>query len=98
MKISTKFIGLSAGLVGAIALISGGSTLWRNQIQHTNHEKYSQALQRMQATTLVQNRLYAEILELKDHVLFRDVDEEEEDEFDQGIKEALDLLQSLVST
>lgn len=98
MKISTKFIGLSVGLVGAIALISGGSTLWRNQIQHTNHAKHSQALQRMQATTLVQNRLYAEILELKDHVLFRDVDEEEEDEFDQGVEEALDLLQSLVST
>ncbi len=98
MKIATKFIGLSVALVGAIALISGGSTWWRNQIQHTNHEKHSQALRRMQATTLVQNHLYAEILELKDHVLFRDVDESKEDEFDQGIEEALDLLQSLVST
>ncbi|MEA5571088.1 ATP-binding protein [Calothrix sp. UHCC 0171] len=98
MKISTKFIGLSVGLVGAIAVISGGSTLWRNQIQYSSHQKYTQALRRMQATTLVQNRLYAEILELKDHVLFRDVNEKEEDEFDVGIEEALDLLESLVST
>ncbi|BAZ07827.1 ATP-binding protein [Calothrix sp. NIES-3974] len=98
MKIATKFIGLSLGLVGAIALISGVSTLWRNQIQHSSHQKYSQALRRMQATTLVQNRLYAEILELKDHVLFRNIDEEKEEEFDQGIEGALDLLESLVST
>ncbi|MBF2064271.1 MAG: response regulator [Calothrix sp. C42_A2020_038] len=98
MKIATKFIGLSLGLVGTITLVSGGSTLWRNQIQYTSHKKYSQALRRIQATTLVQHRLYAEILELKDHVLFRHVNQEKEEEFDEGIEEALDLLESLVST
>jgi hypothetical protein len=98
MKISTKFVGLSVALVGAIALISGGSTLWRNHIQETTHERYTQAQRGIQAATLVQNRLYAEILELKDHILFRNIDEEKEDEFDVGIDEALDKLESVVST
>ncbi|AKG21035.1 ATP-binding response regulator [Calothrix sp. 336/3] len=98
MKISTKFVGFSVALVGAIALISGGSTLWRNHIQETTHERYTQAQRRIQAATLVQNRLYAEILELKDHILFRNIDEEKEDEFDVGVEEALDLLESVVST
>ncbi|AFZ02597.1 ATP-binding protein [Calothrix sp. PCC 6303] len=98
MKISTKFVSLSVTLVGAIALISGGSTLWRNHIQETTHERYTQAQRRIQAATLVQNRLYAEIIELKDHILFRNIDEEKEDEFDVGIEEALDELESVVST
>ncbi|NJR17393.1 MAG: response regulator [Calothrix sp. CSU_2_0] len=97
MKISSKFVGLSVTLVGAIALISGGTNLWRNHIQQVSHDKYTQAKDRIQAATVVQNRLYAEILELKDHVLFRNIDEEKEDEFDQGIEEALDQLELLVS-
>ncbi|MEB3295054.1 MAG: ATP-binding protein [Synechococcales bacterium] len=98
MKLANKFTGISVILVGAIALISGGSTLWRHHIQETTHERYTQAQLRIQAATLVQSRMAAEILELKDHILFRNLDLEEEEEADEGVEEALDRLESVVST
>jgi hypothetical protein len=56
MKISTKFIGVSAILVGAIALISGGSTLWRNQTEQATLEQYTQAKRRIELAMQIQNR------------------------------------------
>lgn len=98
MKISAKFVGISAALVGAIAVVFGGTTLWRNHIEFTTLEKYEQAKRRIELATLVQNQLYWEILELKDHILFRDLDLEKEDEGDTGFEALLDELKSLAPT
>jgi signal transduction histidine kinase/CheY-like chemotaxis protein len=98
MKISTKFAGIAVALVGAITLVSGGTTLWRNHIEYTTLEKYTQAQRRIELTTLTQSRLYWEILEVKDHILFRDLDLEKEDEADAGLEALLDELKSLAPT
>ncbi|NJR52521.1 MAG: response regulator [Leptolyngbyaceae cyanobacterium CSU_1_3] len=95
MKISTKFVGISAVLVGAIALISGGSSLWRNHIEATTLEKYAQTQRRIRLTTLVKSQLQAEMLELKDHVLFRNLDEEKEEDADEDFNALFDELKAL---
>lgn len=98
MKISTKFVAISAALVGAIALISGGTTLWRNHIESTTVEKYAQAKRRIELATLAQNQLYIETLSLKDHVLFQNLDQEKEKETDRDFEALLDELESLAPT
>ncbi|RUT08522.1 hypothetical protein DSM106972_016900 [Dulcicalothrix desertica PCC 7102] len=95
MKISIKFVAIAASLVGAIALLFGGTTLWRNHIESITLEKYNQAKRRIELATLTQNQLHLEILELKDHILFRDLDLQKEDEADADLDVLLDELKSL---
>lgn len=98
MKISTKFLSVSLGLVGAIALLSGGGTLWRNHAEDIALEKYTQAKRRIQLTTLVQNQLLKEILIVKDHILFRNTSLEQEAEEDADLDVLLEELKSLAPT
>ncbi len=98
MKISTKFAGISVALVGAIVLVSGGSTLWRSHIESNALEKYDRAKRRIQLATLAQNHLYMETLELKDYVLLRNQEQEEEEDHDKRLEETIDELESLTPT
>lgn len=98
MRIATKFVGISVALVGAITLVSGGSTLWRNYIESTTLEKYTQAKRRIELTTRVKNQLSGEILMIKDHVLFRNLDLEKESEEDVDLDVLLEELKSLSPT
>ncbi|MBM0745717.1 response regulator (plasmid) [Phormidium sp. CLA17] len=77
MKISTKFIGVSAILVGAIALISGGSTLWRNQTGQTALDQYTQAKHRIELAIQAENQIRREIDHTKDQVLLQNRQTEE---------------------
>jgi signal transduction histidine kinase/DNA-binding NarL/FixJ family response regulator len=95
MKISTKFVGIAFALVGAITLVFGGITLWRNHIEYTTLEKHNQAKRRIQLTTLLQNQLYLETLDLKDHLLFQNLEHEKEEETDKDFEALLDELESL---
>lgn len=102
MKISTKFVGISAALVSAIALISG-STLWRNQAEKTHLEGYSQANQRIELATQVQELLHKEINYNKDQVFlhsFEETDENkaEEQEKDEELLVLLDQLKALAAS
>ncbi len=69
MKISTKFLGFSVVLVGAITIISGGSTLWRNQVEQSSLIKYNQAKRRIELSIQAQYQIQREIDLLKDFVL-----------------------------
>ncbi|MDX2231005.1 MAG: ATP-binding protein [Leptolyngbyaceae cyanobacterium bins.349] len=71
MKISTKFVGLSAVLVGAIAVISGGSTIWRNQVESHTLEQYTQAKRQIELATRTQTAIQLEIDHLKDDILLQ---------------------------
>ncbi|OLP16334.1 hybrid sensor histidine kinase/response regulator [Leptolyngbya sp. 'hensonii'] len=98
MKISTKFLSVSAALVGAISLLSGGGTLWSNYAEGIALKKYTQAKRRIELTTLVQNQLLKEILIVKDHILFRSTSLEKEAEEDVNLDALLEELKSLVPT
>jgi len=100
MNISTKFISISAFLVGAIALISGGSTLWRNQAERTTLEQYTKAQHQIQLTIQATNQLQVEIDHMKDYVLLHNLYEkeevkEDENERDIGLMKLLDELRTL---
>lgn len=97
MKISTKFVGISAVLVGAIAILSGGTTLWRNQMEYSTVERYTQAQRWIHLTGLVKEQLSNEILIIKDHLLFRDVDLEDEKEEDKDLDKLFEELESLTN-
>ncbi len=71
MKISTKFIGVSVVLVGAIAVISGGSTIWRNQAEQSSLVKYTQAKRRIELAIRARYQMQKEIGQLKDFVLIQ---------------------------
>jgi methyl-accepting chemotaxis protein len=95
MKISTKFVGISATLVGAIAILSGGSNLWRNEIESDALNKYTRAKRRIELTALVKDQLSNEILVIKDHTLFRDVTLADEKEEDADLDVLLEELKAL---
>lgn len=92
MKIATKFIGISAFLVGAIALLSGGGTLWRNQAEQVALDQYTQAQQRIVLATHAQSDLRNSISDLKDHMLFKSKHIEHEE---QGNNHFRGLMQTL---
>jgi CheY-like chemotaxis protein len=96
MKISTKFIGVSLVLVGAIAVLSGGSTLWRNQTEKTKLEQYTQAKRRIELATQAQYQIQREIDRSKDHVLLQNFNQLEEQPEDSGLLKLLDELETLV--
>jgi len=99
MKISTKFIGVSVFLVGAIALVLGGSTLWRNQAERTSLFKYTQAKHRIQLATQAESNLRSSIDHLKDNVLFRSKSatsqHQKDRKFEQSIKDLKNQMPSL---
>ncbi|MGG6269346.1 ATP-binding protein [Leptolyngbya sp. AN03gr2] len=95
MKISTKFVGISATLIGAIAILSGGSNLWRNEIESDALNKYTQAKRRIELTALVKDQLSNEILVIKDHLLFRNFTLEKEKEEDADLDVLLEELKAL---
>jgi signal transduction histidine kinase/DNA-binding NarL/FixJ family response regulator len=98
MKISTKFIGLSAMLVGAIALISGGSNLWRNRAEQASIKRYTQAKRQIELATQAEKLLQEEIDHLKDSILFQYSDaKEEEENSDTDLEVVLDELKSIKS-
>ncbi|HEY9882680.1 MAG TPA: ATP-binding protein [Thermosynechococcaceae cyanobacterium] len=74
MKISTKFISVSAALVGAIALLSGGGTLWRNRTEIVTLEQYNQAKQRLVLAIEIDNKLSQAVLLLKDQTLLNNLE------------------------
>jgi nitrate/nitrite-specific signal transduction histidine kinase len=91
MKIATKFIGISAFLVGAIALISGGGTLWRNQAEL---QQYTQEQQRIVLATQAQSDLRNSISNLKDHVLFKAKYSDREEQEDSHFRELMKNLKA----
>jgi signal transduction histidine kinase/DNA-binding NarL/FixJ family response regulator len=95
MKISTKFVGIAATLIGAIAILSGGSNFWRNAIESTALTKHTQAKRRIELTARVKDQLSNEILALKDHILFRDMSLEKEEAEDGDLDVLLEELKSL---
>jgi signal transduction histidine kinase/DNA-binding NarL/FixJ family response regulator len=98
MKISTKFIGVSAMLVGAIALISGGSNLWRNQAGQVALERYTEAKRQIQLATQAEKLLQEEIDHLKDSIFFKYSDAKEaEKTADADFETVLDELKSIKS-
>lgn len=94
MKISTKFIGASAVLVGAIALIAGGSNLWRTQAKQAALQQYAQATQRMKLAMQAQRLNQAEIDHTKDIVLLKSFGDREE-EIHGNLDHQLQKLQAL---
>ncbi|HLO51710.1 MAG TPA: ATP-binding protein [Kamptonema sp.] len=96
MKISTKFIFVSAVLVGAIALLSGGSTLWRNQTEKMTLEKYTQAKRRIELATQAQNQIQREIDSTKDQVLLQNLTKEKEKDEDTELDKIFDELETLI--
>jgi signal transduction histidine kinase/DNA-binding NarL/FixJ family response regulator len=96
MNISTKFIGVSVVLVGAIALIAGGGNFWRNHTESITLDKYSRAKRRIELAAQIQNHVHAEILRLKDQVLFKNVEPEVEQEFDADFEKLLDNIAALM--
>ncbi|MCU0550178.1 MAG: ATP-binding protein [Leptolyngbya sp. Prado105] len=97
MKISTKFVGISAVLVGAIATLSGGTTLWRNHMEFSTVEQYTKAQRWIHLTSLIKDQISNEILIIKDHLLFQDVDLEDEKEEDKDLDKLFDELESLTT-
>jgi signal transduction histidine kinase/DNA-binding NarL/FixJ family response regulator len=96
MKISTKFIGASAMLVAAIALLSGGSNLWNNHTEKTNLKQYTQAKRRIELATRAQDQIQIEIDDLKNQVLFKDAQAEEmEEDRDSDLLESINELEAL---
>lgn len=94
MKIATKFTGISAFLVGAIALISGGGTLWRNQAEQVALNQYTQAQQRIIVATQVQSHLRKDISDLKDDVLLKRQEAEREDPENSRFRELMQTLKA----
>ncbi len=95
MKISTKFIGVSVILVGAIALISGGSTLWRNQTEQATRERYTQARQRIELALEAEHLIQYEIDRTKDHVLLQNRQVKAEGKEDAEVLQVIDQLAKL---
>ena len=96
MKISTKFIFVSAVLVGAIALLSGGSTLWRNETEKITLEKYTQAKRRIELATQAQNQIQKEIDSTKDQVLLQNLTKDKEKDEDTELDKIFDELETLI--
>ncbi|RUR72230.1 ATP-binding protein [Chlorogloeopsis fritschii PCC 9212] len=71
MNISTKFIGTSAFVVGLIAVVLGGSTIWRNQMEESAHMKLEQASRTIELAWKVQAVVGHEVHALKDYVLVK---------------------------
>ena len=69
MKIATKFISISAFLVGAIALIAGGSNLWRGHSEQLAYDQYEASNRRIALAIQAQSELRSTISVLKDSVL-----------------------------
>lgn len=97
MKISTKFLMVSAVLVGAIALISGSSNFWRSQTKQAALKRYAEAKQRIELAMQMQNLVQQEIDHSKDLILLQNF-EAEEHKLDQAVDELLDRLQALKPT
>jgi signal transduction histidine kinase/ActR/RegA family two-component response regulator len=76
VKISTKFLSLSVLLIGSIALVSGSSTLWRNQTEQTALAQYTRAKRQIELSTQAQSILGDYISSLKDRVVFKQQAEE----------------------
>jgi signal transduction histidine kinase/ActR/RegA family two-component response regulator len=96
VKLSTKFVGVSAVLVCAIALLSGGSTLWRNQYEQIAFQQYSQAKRQIELTTLAKNQIQEEFINIKDHILLHSLKGELEQESDVKLMKLLAELESLM--
>ncbi|HEY9906209.1 MAG TPA: ATP-binding protein, partial [Thermosynechococcaceae cyanobacterium] len=94
MKIATKFIGISALLVGAIALISGGGTLWRNQAEQVALNQYTQAQRRIVLATQAQSDLHNNISDLKDQVLFKAKHTDHEEQENSHFREVMQTLKA----
>jgi CheY-like chemotaxis protein len=94
MKIATKFIGISALLVGAIALISGGGTLWRNQAEQVALNQYTQAQRRIVLATQAQFDLHNNISDLKDQVLFKAKHTDHEEQENSHFREVMQTLKA----
>lgn len=95
MKISTKFIGVSAILVGAIALLCGGSALWRNQTEKTTLEQYTQDKRQIELSIQTANLIQTEIDRAKDRVLLQTLPEAETED-DAEFSQLLDELKTLM--
>lgn len=100
MKISTKFISVSVALVGAIAILSGGGTLWRNHTESVTLEKYSQAKQRLELAIEIENKLSQAVLLLKDQTLLDDLEVSlaTQQKVDQQFNELLNQFVTLMPT
>ena len=74
MKISTKFIGSSAVVVGLIAVVLGGSTFLRNQAEESAHRQLEQANRAIELALELDTDLADETNKIKDNVLLKDQD------------------------
>ncbi|MEO0969484.1 MAG: hypothetical protein AAFX80_14445, partial [Cyanobacteria bacterium J06639_18] len=63
MKISTKFLGVSVVMVGIITVLTGGSTLWRNQVEQSSLIKYNQAKRRIELAIQAQYQIQRNFVE-----------------------------------
>ncbi|MFQ4142267.1 hypothetical protein [Chlorogloeopsis sp. ULAP02] len=71
MNISTKFIGTSAFVVGLIAVVLGGITIWRNQMETSAYKKLEQASRTIELAWQVQAIVGHEVHALKDYVFLK---------------------------
>lgn len=95
MKIATQFVGASVGMIGTIALLGGGGSLWRLQNHSRALSQYLNANESVELINEIESNFYVNVMQLKDEALLGDVNTETEHQQDATFARLLDQLEVL---